>query len=253
MIIDEMPDGRIFQKFYDSDKNHIAGRTLDGRIFPSEEFKNADLSFLGQLETLADEPGISFTEVDRALEDFSKKLGIDKKDIFTISETELDQTISEKSSKNSDGMQISLDDKDKNDDITTTQNEAVLDGISAKQETDLDKKIDDRHTLAEVLGVPAGSKLIAVYSDSIKGNSNTTMFSFIIKAADGTLSPADMLNQTGGKSSDKNIYKVNHDGSTVEKQSVQSSYAIDSPIIENGILSARIGSMGNIELRLWTS
>lgn len=53
MMIDEMPDGTVVQKFYDGDKNFIGGRGKDGKIFPSAEFANEDLSFLGQLEELS--------------------------------------------------------------------------------------------------------------------------------------------------------------------------------------------------------
>ena len=57
-----------------------------------------------------------------------------------------------------------------------------------------------------------------------------------------------MLNQVGGKDSDKNIYEMNTDGSELNKKTVQSSYSIKSPIIENGIITAKIGQMGYIEV-----
>ena len=64
-------------------------------------------------------------------------------------------------------------------------------GIQTKQETLLDKKIDDKHTLAEVLGVPSGSKLIVVDSSQIIDNENTTRFSCIIQTPDRKLHNAD--------------------------------------------------------------
>ena len=39
------------------------------------------------------------------------------------------------------------------------QNEATLSNIDVKQEINLDNKVDNRHTLAEILDVPAGSNL----------------------------------------------------------------------------------------------
>ncbi len=60
MMIDEMPDGSVVQKFYDGDKNCIGGCDKDGKIFPSAEFANEDLSFLGQLEDLSMEDRIIF-------------------------------------------------------------------------------------------------------------------------------------------------------------------------------------------------
>lgn len=100
----------------------------------------------------------------------------------------------------------------------------------------------------EILGVNQGAKLLAVYSNAIQNNNNTTRFSFIIKNPDGTLENAEMLNQSGGKDSDKNIYEVNRDGSEVNQKNVQSSYTIKSPLIENAIITARVGKMGYIEI-----
>lgn len=60
MMIDEMPDGTVIQKFYDNDKNFIGGTDRDGKIYPSPEFANDDLSFLGQLEDLSMEDRIIF-------------------------------------------------------------------------------------------------------------------------------------------------------------------------------------------------
>ncbi len=247
MIINEMPDGTVVKKFYDNDNNCIAGTDRDGKIYPTAEFASSDLSFLGQLEDLSNTKGISLEEFDDHLEKIAKSLGINKKDILSMSETDLDKKISEKS-----GAQITLDEEEQKDKDQVEANENALDNISSKQEIDLNNKVDDRHSLGDILGVPAGSKLIAVYSDSIANNKNTTRFSFIIQNADGSLEPADMLEQVGGKESDKSVYETNRDGSKVEKQNVNSSYAIKSSVVDNGILTARIGSMGYIELRLWT-
>lgn len=247
MIIDEMPDGTIIQKFYDNDKNFIAGCDKDGKIYPASEFASEDLSFLGQLEGLNMHQGISLEELDSQLERISKELGISKADILSMSEADLEQKVNDKV-----GDKITLD-PEREDENAINSNESALNNISTKQEIKLDNKVDDRHSLGDILGVNAGSKLIAVYSDSIQNNRNTTRFSFIIQNADGSLEPADMLEQVGGKDSDKSIYEVNRDGSKVERQNINSSYAIKSPIVRDGILTARIGSMGYIELRIWSN
>lgn len=238
-----MPDGSVVQKFYDGDKNFIAGIDKDGKIYPSMEFANEDLSFLGQLENISNGP--SLNELDEKLEILSKELGIPKEDVLSMSETDLDKAVGEEG----DSV-LSLDNDDEEH---KEQNKNALDNISSKQETDLNNKVDDKHTLADILGVPSGSKLIAVYSTAIQGNTNTTRFSFIIQNPDGTLQPADMLDQVGGKDSDKKIHETNRDGSEVEEVNVQSSYAIKSPVVPNAILTARVGSMGYIELRLWSN
>ncbi len=246
MVIDDMPDGTIVRKFYNENKQFIAARDKDGKIYPSAEFAMQDLSFLGQLDALNDSKGISLNEMDVQLNELAKALGIEREKILSMSEVDLDQLVS---TQENEEPTISLEENGTSSSEQTVQaNENALNNINSKQEIDLNQKVDDKHTLAEILGVSEGSKLISVYSDAIKDNKNTTRFSFIIKEPDGTLSPADMLEQVGGKDSDKNIYETNRDGSKVEKQNVLSSYAIKSPIVKNAILTARIGQMGYTEI-----
>ncbi len=250
VVTDEMPDGEVVKKFYDSDKSLIAWSDKDGnlfiqndgRIYPLEDFAKDDLSFLGQFRSLSQENGYSLTEYDEHLEKVAKVLGLSREDIKSMSEVDLKDKVGDKADP-----QIDLDDKNK-DTEHTASNKNALDSVNSKQEIDLNIKVDDRYTLGDILGISSGAKLIAVYSDSIANNKNTTRFSFIIQNSDGSLEPADMLEQVGGKDSDKSIYETNRDGSEVEKQSVNSSYAIDSPIVKNGIITARIGSMGYIEV-----
>lgn len=245
-MFDTTPDGNVITKYYDENQNFIAGRGINGELFPSESYKNDDLGFLSEINSLDINEGISLTELDNELNEISSLLGISKDEILTMSKIELDQIIKRKEDNSvdlSDNILPGLDDEEKE-----KQNEIALENIDSKQEIDLSKKIDDKYTLAEVLGLPTGSKLIVVYSDKIKNNTNSTRFSCIIQGTDGTLENADMLNQVGGKNSDKNIYETNRDGSKVDNKVVQSSYAINSPLIKNGILTFRIGQMGNIEV-----
>ena len=128
------------------------------------------------------------------------------------------------------------------------ENKDALEKVQSKQEIDVNKRINERYTLGDILGIERGSKLIAVYSDAIENNENSTRFSFIIKKPDGSLEKAKMLEQVGGKQSDKNIYDINYDGSEVTKKSVQSSYKIDSSLAKNALITARIGQAGYIEV-----
>lgn len=146
------------------------------------------------------------------------------------------------------GLDLSDDNDTSRHEEKAKQNENALDNLSAKQEIDLSKKINNRTTLAEVLGVPADSKLVVVDSTKIENNENTTRFSCVIKTPNGEVQSADMLEQVGGKDSDKNVYETNRDGSRVQKQNVQSSFRVDSPLIKNGILTIRIGQMGTVEV-----
>ena len=240
LIIDEMPDGTTSQRFV------ITGLDKDGKIYPAQEIAQDDISFLAQFQNMNKVEVVSLNETDKKLDSIAKELGISKKDIRSMSEIDLDQAIAEKEKEDKKGPKISLDDKDhpeEDDKQKKENNETALRGAS-KQEINLDERVDDRYTLADIFGVPAGCKLLAVFSDNIENNKNTTRFSCIIQTADGKLMPADMLTQVGGKHSDKTIYDSNWDGSEVEKESVNSSYTINSPIIKNGIITIRYGSMG---------
>ena len=243
MLIDQMPDGSAVQKFYDGDGNFVAGSSnLDNKIYPSATFAEEDLSFMGQLEDLSKTSGISLNEFDNYLENIAKTLGVSKEDILSMSTVDLNQKVATKGK-----IQLGLDEDDEENEQSTI-NADILNNISKKQEIDLNQKVDDDHTLAEILGVPAGSKLISVYSDRIENNPNTTRFSHLIQTPDGKIEPASMLKQVGGKTSDKTIYQTNRDGSKVEKLSVDSTYSIDSPIVDNAIITARFDSMGYIEV-----
>lgn len=238
-------EGNVTETFFNENGECLGGRGKDGKIYPSSQFAEADLSFLGQLESLSNNQNMSLEEYDNALEKVAKELGISKEDIHSMSEIELEQKVGK---KEEDKDKISLEENDgQTTDEQAEQNKEALEKIDSKEEINMDKLIDDRHSLADVLGVGAGCKLIAVYSDSIADNKNTTRFSFVIQNPDGTLSPADMLEQTGGKDSDKTVYETNRDGSAVSKVNVKSSFKIDSPLVKNGILNIRYGSMGYIE------
>ncbi|MDE5831180.1 MAG: hypothetical protein K2H53_06225, partial [Clostridia bacterium] len=201
-------------------------------------------------------------ELDQRLDKIAKKLGITKRDVLSVSQIDLDVAIKEKDissdltsedSKEDKKDKITLGQDDKKQDQgleeeRQEQNKHTLDNIKSKQEIDLNKKIDDRYTLADVLGTASNAKLIVVNSNNIVDNKNTTRFSFIIEEADGTLREADMLNQVGGKDSNKNVYETNRDGSKVQNQTVKSSFGIDSQLVKNGILTVRIGQMGVVEV-----
>ena len=245
-MIDILPTGTIVKKYYDENQNFIAGRGADGELFAGKDYFKEDFGILSEIESLDEEQGISFTELDQMIDEVCAKLGISKSDILTLSTVELDTKINSKGSEN---LTLSQDENNNlNQDEISKQNENTLENINAKQEIDLNEKIDDKLTLGEILGVPNGSKLIAVDSNVIQDNENTTRFTCLIKTPNGELQNADMLNQIGGKDSDKNIYETNRDGSKVEEKQVQSSYAIDSPLIEHGILTIRIGQMGTLEI-----
>lgn len=160
-------------------------------LFASSNLANEDLGFLNEIDNVDEKNGISLNELDSELDEVSKVLGISKSDILSMSKVELDVEIKKKSKK-----QLDLsDDKELTPEEIDEHNRDVLENLEIKQEIDLDKKIDDKYTLADVFDVEAGSELIVVDSDEIADNEHTTRFSCAIKGPDGKIKPADMLTQ----------------------------------------------------------
>ncbi len=244
LIIDEMPDGTTSQRFV------ITGLDKDGKIYPAQEIAQDDISFLAQFQNMNKVEVVSLNEFDKQLEKVAKKLGISKEEVRSMSEIDLDKALDDK------GLSKDDLDKDENEGQEANQDEKVpdpevLNNIDAKQEIKTNIKVDDKYTLADILGVPAGSKLLVVYPTNIPDRSKlpyTTSLICMIQNPDGSIEYSDALTQVGGKDSDKNVYEVNRDGSRVEEKSVKSSFAIKSNIVKNGIITARIGSMGYIEV-----
>lgn len=246
-MIDTAPNGDVLLKFYDENQSLIAARGADGEIYPSEAFINEDLSFLNEIDDFSIDESLSLEELDQELEEVARVLGVSKSDVLSMSQVELDAVIGEKdvdSLSLEDNKKLSKEEQSNRND----RNAEALQNMNTKQEINLDKKIDNKLTLAEVLGVPAGSVLCVVDTDKIQDSENTTRYSCVIKAPDGSIQMADMLKQVGGKNSSKDVYETNRDGSRVEKQVIQSSFEIDSPLVENGIINIRKGQMGVTEV-----
>ena len=238
-------DGNVTETYFNENGKCLAGRSKDGVLHPVSDFLEYDSSFLKQLNTLGNNQGLTIEDYERNIDEISKKTNIPKEQIKSTSEIDLDQEVENEEDENK--ITLNSDENKEEDKEQIEENEKKLDKIDSKEEIDMDKLIDDRYSLADIMGAKPGSKLIAVFSDTIKDNNNSTKFSFIIQNPDGSLSPADMLEQTGGTHSDKTVYETNRDGSKVEEVDVTSSYKIDSPIRKNCILNVRYGSMGYIE------
>lgn len=243
-VSDIASDGSTITKYYDENMVCIAGRTKDG-LFQSKSFLDDNsLDFLKQMEALDEKQGISLKEVDETLERVSKTLGISKSDVLSMSKIELDEVV-----KNKEVLDLSEEEQTLG--ITRhkeEQNQDVLANLQSKQEVSLNQKVDNRYTLAEIMGLPSGSKLIVVNSDCIKENENSTSFSCLIESPSGGLEKADQLIQVGGKDSDKNVFESNRDGSKIEQKQVKSSFAIQSSIVDNAIITIRQGEAGRIEV-----
>ena len=262
MMIDEMPDGTISQKFYDGNKNFIGGRNLghdrDSEIYLSNNFK-ADRDFLTQIENLANEnQGISLNEYDALLEKVAKELGIDKSEIDMLHPSELKQKVDALEKNKERDPKLTLDDDVENKEqdkkqVAEQNKEALVNMSSKKQEINLSQKIDDKHSLYEVMGVPEGTIMLTVHKDAIANSSrntgNNTRWAHAFLYPDGTVHSAEgILTQVGGISSDRTVYKSNRDGSSVEELKYESTYRIDSPSFKNATISTRMDGHGYIDV-----
>lgn len=248
-----LSDGSIVKNYYDENIHYIAGCDKNGQMYPSKNPIVKDININNKIEELGNTSTLSLNEIDKTLEVIAQELGIKKEEVL-LSQIDLEQKIGEKQKEEDRIILKSEEEKEdeekdeKSEKDEKEKNQKALEKVNTKQEIDLDQKVDHRHTLGDVLGIESGAKLLAVYSNAIKDNENTTRYSFIIKKADGTLEKADMLNQIGGKDSNRKVYEINYDGSEVTKKSVNSSYEINSPVVENAVLTAAIGSAGRIEI-----
>lgn len=250
-------DDNLMIKYYDENGTFLAVRDSEGRLIPTSQYAYESLDFMEEIENSCKDFNPNLEEINRRLEKVSRKLGISKRDVIAMSQVDLDVAIKEKDvelgtkpeEKDSKKVFLKKDEEERQEDQENReQNRDDLENLNAKQEINLDRRVDDRYTLADILDVPAGSKLLAIDTNRIENTENTTKFSLIAEYPDGTIREIDNLSQVGGKNSDKNDYEVNRDGSSVEKQNIKSSYAIKSPIVQNGVLIVRYGQFGNIEV-----
>lgn len=241
-----LPTGTTLIKYYDENKVCIAGRGVDGELFPTRtaqmEFKD-DLGFLSEINEIDETQTYSLSEIDKMLDEVSKILGIDKSEVLSLSQIELDKAIKNKDSAGidlSENKEHILENKNQ-----SMQNKDVLENLNSKQEIDLSKKFDDRYSLADKLGLNQSDHLVIVYSDAIINNKHTTRFTPVIKHANGEIEEATNLIQVGGKDSDKTVYETDRTGEKVEEKDVKSSFMVKG---SNEILTVRNGQMGTIEV-----
>ena len=157
MMVEKLEDGSTIKKFYDENKNYIAGTNKEGKMFPAESQMYKENDYLKQIEELQNEPGISLNEIKNDLEEISKIIGVKKEEIMQMTQIDLEQEIQQKIQEKEE-PQIQLKEKDeKEEDVQRDekeikeQNKKSLEKIQSKQEIDLDKKIDNKNTLRRCL------------------------------------------------------------------------------------------------------
>ena len=238
-------------KFYNKNKELIAVNFNDGRgTFPTEAFVDKlPPESLKELNEFSN----SLNKVNSDLEQISKVLGIPKEEIRTMSEVSSEQENNSENQKDDDKIHLKDEKKDKNSQKSnkekTPEEEKKLQALE-KQQTSLSQKVDDRHTLGELLGIPVDGTLVAVYSDNIENgsNKNNTKFSFLIKDKDGNYTECPNIEQVGGNTPDTQIAASSSDGSNVQTIKVNSLYRIKSSSNIEYMLTANIGSQGTIDL-----
>lgn len=150
MIIEEMEDGTLIQKFYDENMNFFGGKNKEGKLIPSQNEMEKNPNLLEQIEKLNLAAGISLNEIEKQINVISKKIGVKKNEVLAMTEINLEQKIGEKE-KNKEEQKIILEDdednKEEDKEEIIKDNENILKNVNVKQEIDLDKKIDDRYTL----------------------------------------------------------------------------------------------------------
>jgi len=258
-IVAEEKFGITSYKFYDENEQLLAVDLGNGQgiMATGDFFKGRDLDFTKDiLDDITNfSPKVSLNEINLQLEEYAKALGISKDKILSAVNIDLDNELDMSPEIKNDRLEsvtekdkIKLDDKETDNNTLKENNKTALEHISTKEEVDVDKTVTGKETLAKILKVPSGCKLVSVYSENVADNHNTAEFSFLIKYPDGTLKEAEMLKQVEGNLPDKEISSINRDGSEVTQKHVNSMFSIESTSDSQDMLTITRGSHGTLDL-----
>ena len=249
-------DDFIF-KYYDLDnkeKPNLLAVDQGNGIIPtvknleySMQKRESNLDFKSQIQNLEAKKGISLNQTNEELDKISKQFDMPKDKILAIANVDLDNQVTKKEEekiqlKENKEKENTLDENNKEN-----RKEIKKNNPNIKQETDLNQKVNERYTLGDIIGETGGGKLVAVYSDAVENNTNSTKFTFLIKDKDGNFSRPKHLEQMSGTHPTNDVYASNYDGSRVTKTHVDSSYKINN---NNYALTVKIGTMGDLDLGL---
>lgn len=242
-------DGNLIQieKYYNEDLEFLAGNNLTdgyGLMLDPKHMDQRDL--LEQLQNLDKEGLLDLNEMDQErLEQIANVLGIEKDDIKKVASMNKNQLEeAEEQLENEENLDSKKIDEGK-ERKEFSKNE--IEKISTKNEIKINQKVTDKDTMASVLGVQdkGYQKIAIIYSDKLKGNSNTTRFSFVGIKEDGSAEKIESLEQGYGNTPSKTIYGLNRDGSQLEEQKASSIFKIKGK--KEVQLAVEIGAMGTIE------
>lgn len=203
-------DNEFFYEYLDELKELplIRNEITDGKVIRSNNIQETPE------ETKEIEDAIQ--DIERCIEDrykemkaIAKQLGIDEKDINSISEIDLEQKIEDKELEKQEEKE-----QDENESKQITEEEVKKVGMTGMNEINLNSKIDDKGTeLGEVLKLDGYTKLLVVHSYKLteitdangkKGKNSINKFSLIAQKADGTFEtiPKDKLEPDIGTNSE---------------------------------------------------
>ena len=254
LVIEQMLDkeGNLvdIEKIYMEDGEFLGGNNKSDKynvIMLSENYKGRkDLA--ESLQSLDTEGILDLNEMEHErLEEIAKELGISVEELDYLSEIDLEQIIEgREENDNIEELEGKRESKEGKETLTKKQ----VEKISTKSEIKTQEKVNDRETMAQLLGVQdKGYKKIAiVYSDKLQKNGSNTRFSVVGVKEDGSAEKIDTLESRYGTNPTKKIDSLNRDGSEIKEQQSQTMLQIKGRKEEQ--VAVRIGTMGTIEASL---
>ena len=228
-------NSNISINFYDEAGNILAQILPPYNFQLTNEYREMPPEFLSQIKSLWTDILKNNTSLEKRhelLKKYADVLKIDKKHILSTSSAALSQKNKSKKSH---------DDEDENE---------ISKNISIREETSLNKRVDDRYTLGEILGIDdPNASLVCVETADVSNTKFSSKFSFLIKYSDGRLEVPEMLEQRDGIHPDRNVYASNRDGSEATKENVLALYRINTEKGRNSMISVSYGNMGHLKLQ----
>ena len=246
--------------FYDNSNKIIAKLVPPYDIMLTNAYRDLPPQFLSQIDSLwkdLKESNLSMEDRNTILDETSSQLQIEPGDIIQFSIADLSQIVRER--EHSDDSEEKV--RDKNDENAINDNKFNKDekkplttkDIGIREETPLDRRVDDRYTLGTILGISeSGASLVCVETSNIPNSKNPYRFSFLVKHRDGTLEEASMLEPHPGLGTipREDVYGSNRDGSVVSKDKVLSAYRIKDSAGKNKALFVSYDKAGTLKLSL---
>lgn len=208
-LVKENIDGNIKMKYYTEDD--LIAIDYNEMIIPSEEYQNANLKSLQK-----DDNRVSLNELEEErLENISKTIGIDEKEIDASSE---------------------IDTKKLNEEEILKKN------VNVKNEFSSTQKITSTENFQNIVpGSEKYGKIAIIYS-----NKTTDRFCLVGITRDGKVEKLEGLERTEGINSSESIVTSNRDGEDVKQKTSSAMFRVKGR--PNEAFSMYIGNAGCVEV-----